>query len=247
MIHELKTMSQKDMKVYDDMVCLKQELCDVKVMVKSLVEKPNRQSNVNNLEPAKSYRAALNATPGNFSSELTRRREGVNDDSDQSSGNSTSRNKKRLLSPIQSTGDESRVKRMKSNSYVDEVIVESVQVSNEIRPRNNSRRLKTNNNILGTGAPSTFLSGVPRVFDVFVGGCGSDSTADHIINYCQNNDTNVIKCVELPTKSEWYKSFKLSVESTTRERVLVANFWPPGIFVRKFFKARFARNIDSLP
>ena len=92
-------------------------------------------------------------------------------------------------------------------------------------------------NISGTKRSAT-LSGVPKVLDVFVGGCELSSTHHQIEEYCKSSGIDLKGCEPLETKSRWYKSYKISVLLSHRDKLLQPEFWPEGIFVRKFFKAR---------
>ena len=101
------------------------------------------------------------------------------------------------------------------------------------------RNFRNNKNITGTRESSASeFQGVPRIFDVFVGGCLLNSTAEQLDAYCKEGNLTLKKCEPLQTKSEWYKSYKISVDSSRRDDVLSKDFWPKGIFVRKFYRAR---------
>lgn len=109
------------------------------------------------------------------------------------------------------------------------------------------RREQTQNfqrrNISGTKQGSTSrLTGVERVYDLFLGGCKLDTTPDDVVDYCKFSDIDVKKCEQLSSKSEWYSCFKLSVLYDDREKLLIAEFWPKGSFVRRFFKPRQSSN-----
>ena len=82
------------------------------------------------------------------------------------------------------------------------------------------------------------LVGVDPVVDIFVGGCSLDATPENIEELCKEHDVNVRKCEPLPTKSQWYKSFKVSILLHDREKLLSADVWPRGVFVRKFYRPR---------
>ena len=112
------------------------------------------------------------------------------------------------------------------------------RINESRRPILHARRV----NISGTRPASTGLSSGQRVLDVFVGGCGLETTVEEIKNYCSVNEINVKKCETLVTKSEWYRSYKISVDALNRDKLLDAEFWPQGIFVRKFFRPRTGNN-----
>jgi hypothetical protein len=83
------------------------------------------------------------------------------------------------------------------------------------------------------------LRGAERLLDLYVGQCDLETTMEEIVAYCKNVFDIVIKeAVQLPSKSTYYKSFKLSMPYYDRDILLDSNWWPTGIYVRKFFKAR---------
>ena len=92
-------------------------------------------------------------------------------------------------------------------------------------------------------ADLSIASNEERIFDVFVGGCGHNSTEDRIKTFCSESDVTPKKCEALRSASEWSKSYKLSVKLSDREKILDASFWPEGVFVRKFYRPR--RREDS--
>ena len=93
--------------------------------------------------------------------------------------------------------------------------------------------------IFGTKAgDSSGISGGDRICEIFVGGCKSDSSPDGLEEYCSQNGITVKKCEPLNQTSEWVRSFKVSIAVTDREKLLNADFWPCGVFVRQFFRAR---------
>ena len=56
------------------------------------------------------------------------------------------------------------------------------------------------------------------------------------------SNTDVIECSELETKSVRYKSFKVTLTENDRDKLLVHEYWPVGIVVRKFFNPRVRNN-----
>ena len=85
--------------------------------------------------------------------------------------------------------------------------------------------------------PSDSFGG-DRILDIYVGGCKNETTADIINDYCRKYGVNIKKCELLPKKSDWVQSFKVSVNFEDREKLLKGDFWPTGIYVRKFFKGK---------
>lgn len=111
----------------------------------------------------------------------------------------------------------------------------------------NNRRLLTRRgnreaNVSGTGTVSNNLVGVQRIMDIFVGGCDKSSSEEGIKKHCENLGVQLMKTEQLTTKSEWYKAYKISMKATDREKLMLPDSWPQGIFVRKYFKPRKATN-----
>ena len=115
------------------------------------------------------------------------------------------------------------------------------QASNVRRGRNppdpGARR---NNIIIGNrqNSDSTEFSGGERVFDLYVGGCNTDSSSENIADYCRRNGVVVKNSESLPQNLQWVKSFKISVGENDREKLLKSEFWPLGIYVRKFYRRK---------
>ena len=103
--------------------------------------------------------------------------------------------------------------------------------SNEVRGR------RRNAGIIGTrkGNVSTNIKSANRRLDVYVGNLDSSSTCESISEYVSNdNDIKVFDCIEL-TSNQYFKSFKLTVSSNDRDKLLVSDLWPEGIICRKFY------------
>ena len=97
-------------------------------------------------------------------------------------------------------------------------------------------------NIVGRATGADTFSTAPRVLDVFVGGCGLQSTDKDIFDYVKKKGINCLKCITLESKSEWRKCYKVSVNSDDRDTLLDADYWPKGIYVGKFFKPKSLSN-----
>lgn len=98
----------------------------------------------------------------------------------------------------------------------------------------------TRQGIFGTKSNCKF-AGAPRLFDVYIGRCNMDTRSDNIIEHCEEAGIKPIKCDTLPTKSEYYCSFKLTVNASSRESLMTPDFWPDGIVARKFYSPRSAK------
>ena len=80
-----------------------------------------------------------------------------------------------------------------------------------------------------------------RIFDIYIGKCWKNTVEKNIIDYCKEECNIDVKSVSaLETRSQYYKSFKISVPLLDRDFLLNPNIWPQGIIVRKFFKPKFS-------
>ena len=94
-------------------------------------------------------------------------------------------------------------------------------------------------NIAGTRTTtSAGLSAAPRVLDVYVGGCGLETNVDNLSSFCNEQGVNLQKCELLPSRAQWCRAYKISVDADAKDTVFSAEFWPEGIYVRRFFNAR---------
>lgn len=123
----------------------------------------------------------------------------------------------------------------------------SKEVKNTSKQTEGSKRSVTNNqrtklvNIRGTrilkGVNNDFIGSKP-VISIYVGGCNNNTTVDKLKVYCESQDVDVCDIEELNTRSKWYKSFKVSVDKCNNDKILNAEFWPEGVFCRKFIYPR---------
>ena len=110
----------------------------------------------------------------------------------------------------------------------------SSKATNGTHPRRNI--------IKGRRNSGSEISGGDRILDIYVGGCNNGCTVENVTSYCNKNGIVIKKCELLTSASEWTKSFKVSATQDDREKLLDGDFWPQGIYVRKFFKARERRS-----
>jgi hypothetical protein len=88
------------------------------------------------------------------------------------------------------------------------------------------------------GSRGTFR-GADRPLDLYVGQCDLETTSEELVAYCKDVFEITIKeATELPSKSKYYKSFKLSMSYYDREILLDSNWWPTGVYIRKFYNSR---------
>ena len=108
------------------------------------------------------------------------------------------------------------------------------------------RKRRRNTGIIGTKKDntSTNIKSANRQLDLYVGNFDSSIACETISEYVSvNNDIKVFDCIEL-TSNKYFKSFKLSVGSNDRDKLLVSNLWPEGIICRKFY-SKINKNTKS--
>ena len=100
------------------------------------------------------------------------------------------------------------------------------------------RAPRRRNVVFGTKEQNASLASSEKISEIFVGGCSKEATDEELKEYCNNNGVPVKKCELLNQTSEWSRSFKLSINANHREKILSADFWPAGIYVRHFYRAK---------
>ena len=104
-------------------------------------------------------------------------------------------------------------------------------------PNNSQRPMRTT--ISGRRVSnSAGIANRSRILDTYVGGCSVNTTQEEISQYCRENGVEIKKCEALPQNNEWVKAYKLSTMAADRVKLLDGEFWPEGIYVRKFFKGK---------
>jgi hypothetical protein len=82
---------------------------------------------------------------------------------------------------------------------------------------------------------------------IFLSRISTNETTESVLKYMNERNLNGVECVELNTRYNTYKSFRLGVTEDIENQLLDGSFWPAGALVRKFvptrnFKAAHNRN-----
>ena len=263
---QLREVNAENVSSNIDNACVKQDISDIKLMLQNSLNTgaPNKvQKNLDRSQDGVSYAA----TARNISSRAESTRTGNNGRLQEEKISMTSVRKEHSNStPIQ-RNDYSNTQSVhqryptQRNNNVEPSVQpvqqtlnveqsdrnsESWQVVGRSSRQNNrrmlSRRGNREANVSGTGTVSNNLVGVQRIMDIFVGGCDKSSSEEGIKKHCENLGVQLMKTEQLTTKSEWYKAYKISMKATDREKLMLPDSWPQGIFVRKYFKPRKATN-----
>lgn len=93
--------------------------------------------------------------------------------------------------------------------------------------------------ITGTGSSLGSLKGAPEPSrDIFVYRIMSEVTDDELTKYIDDQGVPV-KSVELKSNAEaLFKSYRVEVTKSCLQKVLVPEFWPEGVCVRRYFGTR---------
>ena len=232
--------------------CLKQDISDIKLGIKSLKERGQE-------DKKKSYSEATR------SEQSMRRADTIISRSDAISGRVMSQqipNKRRLNIPYDQPSTSTAATVIANPIVIDESerehlgFVSHSQHGQECDERDQSttegssrwqlvrsrRRVKPNVGVSGTRKKEEGLTGAQRVFDLFVGGCQRESNEDNIKSYCKKLGVNLKKVEKLQSKSDWYNAYKISMLENERDILMKPESWPQGIFVRKFYKAKVSRH-----
>ena len=227
-INQLRNGNQRDAKALDDLSNIVADIGDIKISLNqtnSVLKNGNGSADLSTPSTSTSYAAQLSANiPPNMPKSTANQSNAARNNG---RGNNGGNNSQKSTSNQPSTPFVQPKKNQlpaRRNSH-----------TNDARnPRNFARK-----NITGTRTTATGgLAGVERVVDLFLGGCSLDSSADQIKNFCESSNVPLKNCEDLESKSLYYKSYKISVPISLRDQLLNEEFWPTGIFIRKFYKPK---------
>lgn len=98
------------------------------------------------------------------------------------------------------------------------------------------KKRRKNKRIIGSQKSSALLKSAVRSADLYVGNCDLSVTEDRLSDYIYNQiNARIEKCQELDAKYDHYRSFKVTLNITDREKLLDSKFWPEGIVCRKYY------------
>jgi len=223
-LSQLKENNAKDQRAFEEVICIKQDISDIKVSLSSMAKK--NFSVIDGVEKGSQQTDASLASAPLYSRAL------------QSNNAAISNNAS--VKPVVSVVTSELVPVgvapvVQSNLSTDEAPFRQVR-------RGRRRRTREQSRVCGTGVAGTeglaAATQENRDLDIFVGGCSLESTLDDIKNHCISKNINVKNVCILETKAIWYKAYKVTVPASDRDRLLVPELWPHGVFVRKYYNAR---------
>ena len=114
-----------------------------------------------------------------------------------------------------------------------------ILVQSRKKKNNNEKKNFTENRIIGKKKNIGTLRSAKRTADLYIGNCDINVTSDVLIKYIRD-ELNVIVCgcEQLESKYDDYNSFKVTLESNNRLKLLSSDMWPEGIVCRRFYKPR---------
>ena len=251
-VSQLRKLNQELTSAQVGNSCMQHDISDMKEMIRNLASDRGQQK--------VSYSDTVargNNSNGPGSSALKgspRRKEvhpqGLNRTLSVVKDNLTSSSSQPSVRPKESVLRENRGRLDSSNSLaqplgndVQEEQIESGGTNEEWKVVRNRKPHRGNRqvNVAGTRRNPTGLSGVERIYDLFIGGCERETTVNDIKDYCKSLGVELKKVELMQTKSEWYNAFKISMKQSERDMLMSADSWPQGVFVRKFYKAKTGR------
>ena len=237
-IKELKEESQSDVRALNSIDVAVQDISEIKTIVQrtyssSLNNNSNSEENKTSVSdsdaPSSSAQPALimadNAPSTN--ADMSKSSEAANqNNSNENEGFTIVRSKRPYANALRNAARKNSIRNNSSSN---------VGNSRQQKQRNS----KQNKSIItGTRTSNSSISGGTRIYDVYVGGCSNDTSTDSLKSYCSENGVDLKSCELLQAASSWVRSFKISSTLEDRDKLLKGDFWPCGIIVRKFFKAR---------
>ena len=227
-VSELRKSNMRDAKSHEDVQCVKNDVSDLKKSMSELLQKPNT-SKPNSSSNLNSSRKEFPAITPSLQSNLNRKQGVV---------------QKNTASAPQRKNS-SRFSENSAGSQTGQTLSYAASLRQK-EEKNGGTRTYRNRNIKGTKSidigENRKLLGAPMIVDVFVGGCSLDSTKELMEEHCTDYGVDVKNCEPLPTKSMWYKCYKVSVDIGERDKLMNPDLWPVGVYVRKNFKAKSSQS-----
>ena len=102
-----------------------------------------------------------------------------------------------------------------------------------------NRKLGKRNAIRGCRTEVNAIKGVKNTMDIYIGRLDKSVSDKDLTGYISNDlGIGVISCICLSRIDSDVKSFKVTVNSENRDKLLDGNLWPENVHVRKYFSSR---------
>jgi hypothetical protein len=101
--------------------------------------------------------------------------------------------------------------------------------------RDNTKRTEV---IIGTSVTNDSLKSASQRSLLFVSRVSPNVTCEGVLSYISEKGISDVECTQLKTRYASYKSFKVSVPSSSEKDTLNPSFWPNGVLVRSFIPSK---------
>ena len=240
-LSEVKEAKTRDIKALDDFGCVKQDISDIKTVLNT---KFPREANVNGtINPDNSATPLITERPTPPLSEITSDRENMQHEKSYASATVLPSSAKKPVHNASCQNAPSNSTTSAINSLNTEPHSQGARKrdTQEHRKKGDQRSFK----VVGVGQHKGrgLHPAKQRDLDIFVGGLDRETTSDDIESHCNDNNIVFKKIEKLTTKSLHQQPFKITVAATDREKYLIPEIWPKGVFVRKYFNPRSSKTI----
>lgn len=150
----------------------------------------------------------------------------------------------KVLNQSKSWADVAKMKAPKNSYDKNRFMQSNTKTINSSRSKSNNvtydRNYKRKNNVFGNKQVDTnskFKSAKSFV-DVYLGRCDLQVEKEDILSYLKN-ELNIDECkvFDLESKNPNAKSFKININISMRDKLLLEDSWPSGIICRKFYSS----------
>ena len=75
-----------------------------------------------------------------------------------------------------------------------------------------------------------------KKFDIFISRLGPDVTTNAVKDFCKGILSEKFETEQLTTKYSTYSSFKITCSRWEKDKLMDADNWEAGVFIRPFYK-----------
>ena len=225
-VSEVRQANQNDERALNSATIVAQDVTEIKTLVQRVLHGTSHQS------PPRGETSSLTETAGSGASMTQTETGGVTasagDDVQAEGNNWRIANNRPYAYALRRNGLPANPARRTSN------LQGNRNVPSQMNNHQSARRRREV--IVGRRTSSSDIANSDQIYDLFLGGCKTSSTVEAIQDYCIRNDVTLKKCEVLNSRNEWSKCYKLSATQEDRNKLLDGDFWPCGIYVRKFYR-----------
>ena len=245
-LNEVKEAKSRDMKALDDFGCVRQDVSDIKLML--LPKNTPPISSSFDTQTLQTPTVELNATNENTETSATSEPiDNVIPSASEIISNIEKLQQNKSFSsaarPPPDAETRSNTFFRRNNSAQSHKPGENLPM-NKTNPENMKKLDQRRFKVVGVGKhKGRSLNPAKRKdLDIYVGGLDVETTSVDIETHCNENNIIFTKIEKLATKSQNHQPFKITVAAADREKYLIPEIWPEGVFVRKYFNPRSSKN-----